>query len=213
MTQSGAISVARTAAREPEETARRVFDGILGRTGLTSIDDFDGICATGYGRAAVSFVSHNMSEIACHARGARWLEPATRTVIDVGGQDVKVISISEGGKVLDFAMNDKCAAGTGKFFEVMARTLHCTVPELAQLALRSTSPTMISSQCSVFADSEVISNMNRGVAREDIAGGIHESIARRLFGMLQRVGAKPEVVLTGGCAKNDALRMALERRD
>ena len=199
------------AGYQPEETARRVFALAMGRIGVTSLEAFDAICATGYGRTAVSFIGHNMSEITCHARGARWLDPRIRTVIDIGGQDVKAIAISPTGKVADFGMNDKCSAGTGKFFEVMARTLDCSVPELAQVALRSTAPTMISSQCSVFAESEVISKINQGVSREDLAGGIHVSIAKRLFVMLQRVGIQREVVLTGGCAKNEALRMALQR--
>jgi (R)-2-hydroxyacyl-CoA dehydratese activating ATPase len=203
--------VVEPAGFKPEETADRVFAIVMERNGIASIDAFSGVVATGYGRANVSFIRENVSEISCHARGARWINPAARTVIDVGGQDVKAISIGTNGKVIEFAMNDKCSAGTGKFFEVMANTLRCSVPELAALALESSAPLQISSQCSVFAESEVISRVNEGASREDVAAGIHDSIARRLFVMLQRVGIYPDVVLTGGCAKNEGLRRALER--
>lgn len=195
---------------QPEETAHRALDDVLGRAGLCGIQDCAAICCTGYGRANVSFISHNVSEITCHARGALWLHPQARTVIDVGGQDVKAISMAASGKVMDFAMNDKCAAGTGKFFEAMARTLHCAVEEIGQMALDATKTLTISSQCSVFAESEVITYMNQGEDRNDIAAGIHDSIARRLVAMTQRVGLYPGVVLTGGCAKNPGLRASLE---
>lgn len=199
------------AGYQPEETARRVLAEVLDRAGLDSIQKFSAICCTGYGRANISFIKHNVSEITCHARGALWLNPSTRTVIDVGGQDVKAISMTENGKVMDFAMNDKCAAGTGRFFEAMARTLHCTIEELGEMALTAEEAVNITSTCSVFAESEVITHMNQGVNRNNIAAGIHNSIARRLVAMTQRVGLYPDVVLTGGCAKNPALRVALER--
>ncbi len=194
----------------PEDTAGAAFDDVLHRCSLDSLDDLTATCCTGYGRASVSYISDNVSEITCHARGARWAHPGARTIIDIGGQDVKAVVLSGTGKVLDFAMNDKCAAGTGKFFEVMANTLCCSLPELGELARRAGACAHMTSQCSVFAESEVIAYMNQGTAREDIAAGIHESIARRLFSMAERVGYREDVVLTGGCAKNEALRVALE---
>lgn len=197
------------AGLSPEETAALAIGRACEQAGITR-DELDGSCATGYGREHVTSVDKNVSEISCHAMGAHFLHPPCRTIIDVGGQDVKAISVSGKGKVVDFTMNDKCAAGTGKFFEAMARTLRTTVEELGAMALRSTDPTPISSTCSVFAESEVITAINKGIDRHDISGGIHESIARRLVGMVNRVGLAEEVVLTGGCAKNPGLRSSLE---
>lgn len=193
----------------PSETAILVAQRACADAGI-ALDDVAAMCCTGYGRENVDFIEHNVSEISCHARGAHFLLPDVRTIIDVGGQDVKTIALSGKGRVLDFAMNDKCAAGTGKFFEAMARTLRVDVEELGQMSLRGTNPTPISSTCSVFAESEVISSINKGLPREDISAGIHESIARRLTAMVNRVGLAQKVVLTGGCAKNPGLRKALE---
>lgn len=194
----------------PEETSKLAIDRACEQAGI-SREDVASFCCTGYGREHVEAIPHNVSEISCHARGASFLLESARTIIDVGGQDVKVIALGKSGKVLDFAMNDKCAAGTGKFFEAMARTLRCTVEELGEMSLQSTAPVPISSTCSVFAESEVISHINKGVERCEIAGGIHESIARRLTAMVNRVGLMQDVVLTGGCAKNRGLRSSVEK--
>lgn len=193
----------------PVETAEAAVSRALERGGLTRAD-LAGTCATGYGRENVTWADKNMSEISCHARGAHSLHEGCRTIIDVGGQDVKAISVTGSGKVADFTMNDKCAAGTGRFFEAMARTLRVSVEELGELALQGSDPVPISSTCSVFAESEVVTAINKGLDRADIAAGIHESIARRLVGMVNRVGLAEDVLLTGGCAKNPALRQALE---
>lgn len=168
--------------------------------------------ATGYGRSNVEGMADEVSEISCHAKGACFLHPQTRTIIDIGGQDCKVISVDEGGRVLEFQMNDKCSAGTGRFFEVMARVLDVSLEEMAEEALKSSNPRQISKQCSVFAESEVISLVNSNVLLPDIAAGIHESIARRIHGMAFKVGIEEDVTLTGGCAQNPALRKALEKR-
>ena len=173
----------------PNETAALSIDVACERAGITR-EESSGICSTGYGRENVDSIEDNVSEITCHAKGAHFLQPTVRTIIDVGGQDVKAIALGRNGRVVDFAMNDKCAAGTGKFFEAMARTLRCSVQELGDMAMRSTNPVAISSTCSVFAESEVISYINKGMDRNEIAGGIHESIARRLFAMVNRVGHK-----------------------
>lgn len=200
------------ATTNPEKTGLLALGEALDKAGLQSREELDYIVGTGYGRLNVSFINENMSEITCHARGTHWLHPKARTVIDVGGQDCKVISLDAGGKVMEFAMNDKCAAGTGKFFEAMARTLDCTLDEFAELSLRSESPTNITKQCSVFAESEVVSLLNNGGDTADIAAGLTDSIARRLLAMVHKVGFISEAVLTGGCANNQGLVRALERR-
>lgn len=167
--------------------------------------------ATGYGRLNVVGVDEDISEISCHARGAVHVNPAVQTIVDIGGQDCKVISVNKKGRVVDFQMNDKCSAGTGRFFEVMTRVLDCSFEELASEALKSTNPRQISKQCSVFAESEVISLVNNNVPLCDISAGIHDSIARRILGMIFKIGLEPEVGLTGGCAQNPALVAALEK--
>jgi len=194
----------------PEETARMAMDEALEKAGISSIDDLDYIVGTGYGRLKVPFANENISEITCHARGALWLCPAVRTVVDIGGQDCKVTSVSDKGKVLEFVMNDRCAAGTGRFFEAMARVLDCGLEGLSRLSLNGNSPATISSQCSVFAESEVVTLINEGVELPDIAAGLHESVASRLNSMVGKVGLVEEVALTGGCAKNVGLVKALE---
>ena len=195
---------------KPEVTARTVMDQAVEQAGLSSIEDLAYIVGTGYGRLKVPFANENISEITCHARGAQWLLPSVRTVVDIGGQDCKVMSLGENGKVLEFVMNDRCAAGTGRFFEAMARVLDCGLEGLSELSLRGKDPATISSQCSVFAESEVVTLVNEGMDLEDIVAGLHASIASRLNSMVRKVGLVEDVVLTGGCAKNDGLGKALE---
>ncbi len=195
---------------KPEVTARTVMDNAVEKAGLSSIEDLDYIIGTGYGRLKVPFARENISEITCHARGAQWLSPTVRTVIDIGGQDCKVMSLNESGKVLEFVMNDRCAAGTGRFFEAMARVLDCGLGGLSELSLKGQNPATISSQCSVFAESEVVTLVNEGMDLEDIVAGLHVSIASRLNSMVRKVGLVEDVALTGGCALNDGLAKALE---
>ncbi|GAG34531.1 unnamed protein product, partial [marine sediment metagenome] len=190
---------------KPEVTARTVMDEALKKAGLLSLEDLGYIVGTGYGRLKVPFASENVSEITCHARGAYWLCPTVRTVVDIGGQDCKVMSIDDKGKVIEFVMNDRCAAGTGRFFEAMARVLDCGLEGLSLLSLQSNNPATITSQCSVFAESEVVTLVNEGVELADIAAGLHNSIAGRLNSMVRKVGLVEDVALTGGCAKNDGL--------
>jgi predicted CoA-substrate-specific enzyme activase len=196
----------------PERTAQMAMDEALSKAGLTSLEELDYVVGTGYGRVRVPFANENISEITCHARGAFWLSPTIRTVIDIGGQDCKVMSIGEGGKVLDFVMNDKCAAGTGRFLEAMARALGAELQELAALSLQSKNPATITAQCSVFAESEVISLLNAGAEVIDVAAGIHMSIAGRVNSLVRRVGVIEDVTVTGGCAKNKGLVASLEHR-
>jgi len=197
---------------KPEHTARQAMDEALKMAGLTSIDDLQYIVGTGYGRLKVAFAHDNVSEITCHARGAHWLNPAVRTVVDIGGQDCKVMSLDKNGKVLEFAMNDRCAAGTGRFFEAMARVLTCGLDGISALANQGPNPAAITSQCSVFAESEVITLINEGVEVPNIVAGINNSVANRLFSMVRRVGLTKELVLTGGCSKNEGLAKALEAK-
>jgi predicted CoA-substrate-specific enzyme activase len=197
---------------KPERTATTVMDAALQVAGLSSLQDLDYIVGTGYGRLKVPFADENISEITCHARGAHWMNPAVRTVVDIGGQDCKVISLDPKGKVLEFAMNDRCAAGTGRFFEAMARVLNCGLDGISSLENQGTNPATISNQCSVFAESEVITLINEGIDVTNIIAGINASVANRLFAMVRRVGLTQELVLTGGCSKNDGLAKALEKR-
>jgi len=173
------------------------------------VGDIDAIAGTGYGRHALDFVQWRVTEISCHARGVYYWLPQVRTVIDIGGQDCKAIVLDEEGRALDFEMNDRCAAGTGRFLEIMAQTLGTDLPGLATLALSSSSPAPLSSICTVFAESEVIGLLAQGRARADIAAGLCRAIAQRVAGLTQRLGVKPDIALTGGVALNEAVRQAL----
>lgn len=195
----------------PQATADAAMAEARGMARLADDEKPAYIVSTGYGRRNVEGVDEDLSEISCHAKGAFHQNPAVQTIIDIGGQDCKVISLNKKGHVVGFQMNDKCSAGTGRFFEVMTRVLDCTFEELAVAALKSKDPRQISKQCSVFAESEVISLINNNVPLCDISAGIHEAIARRILGMVFQVGNTPEVCLTGGCAKNPALIAALEK--
>jgi predicted CoA-substrate-specific enzyme activase len=195
---------------KPELTARTVMEETVSQAGLSSLEGLNYIVGTGYGRLKVPFANENISEITCHARGAHWMSSAVRTVVDIGGQDCKVMALDAKGKVLQFVMNDRCAAGTGRFFEAMARVLHCGLEGLSSLCLQGKNPATISSQCSVFAESEVVTLVNEGVDLEDIVAGLHISVARRLNSMVRRVGLTEDIALTGGCAKNEGLAKMLE---
>lgn len=194
----------------PQATADHAMELALQAAKLPSNVKISYLVSTGYGRTNITGMNEDISEISCHARGVHHFNHTVRTVIDIGGQDCKVISLSKSGRVVDFQMNDKCSAGTGRFFEVMTRVLDCSFDELALAALKSEHPCQISKQCSVFAESEVISLVNNNIPFEDISAGIHDSIARRINGMAMKVGLEPELVLTGGCAQNVALIKSLE---
>ncbi len=170
------------------------------------------IISTGYGRERVEFGDERITEITAHGRGAFSLFPGTRTIIDIGGQDSKVIRIDERGRVINFQMNDKCAAGTGRFLEVMARALEVDVTEMGDLSLNSQNSLRVSSVCTVFAESEVVGLIARGEKRDDILRAIHAAVADRTQGLAGRVGLEPEVTLSGGVAKNKGVVRALEDR-
>ncbi|SMC23984.1 benzoyl-CoA reductase, bcr type, subunit D [Desulfacinum hydrothermale DSM 13146] len=168
--------------------------------------------ATGYGRKAGDFADEQVTEITCHARGMWHLFPDVRTIIDIGGQDTKAIAVNDRGEVLNFLMNDKCAAGTGRFLELMARALEMDIEELSVLGARASRSVPISSVCSVFAESEVVSHIAEGHAVGAICRGICESVAERTAALLKKVGHRPVVAMTGGVAKNAGVVKALERR-
>ncbi|MEA5136549.1 MAG: (R)-2-hydroxyglutaryl-CoA dehydratase activase HgdC [Candidatus Fimivivens sp.] len=186
----------------------RVVKEIVETTGI-KIEDMNYILATGYGRNSITFANQQMSELSCHAKGAHFLFPEVRTVIDIGGQDVKVMQI-ENGAMINFQMNDKCAAGTGRFLDVMARVLEVKVSDLAMLGSHSTKRVAISSTCTVFAESEVISQLAQNTDKCDIINGIHHSVASRVVGLAHRVGVREMVVMTGGVAQNAGVVKALE---
>lgn len=193
---------------DPAQAGQWALDEALALAGLNQSALF-ATTATGYGRIALTFVTHRITEISCHARGVHHLLPAVRTVVDVGGQDSKVTRLDEGGRALDFEMNDRCAAGTGRFLEVMAGALGVDLAGLTELALASVSPAALSSTCTVFAESEVVGLLAQGGAREDVAAGLCQAVARRVAAMTQRLGLEPEIAFTGGVALNEGVRTAL----
>ena len=175
-------------------------------------EQMDFVLATGYGRNSLDGLANlQMSELSCHAKGATYLFPDVHTVVDIGGQDVKVIEI-ENGMMKNFVMNDKCAAGTGRFLDVMARVLEVRVEDLGDLGDKSTKEIGISSTCTVFAESEVISQLAVGTDKCDIIAGIHRSVAGRVSGLCNRVGVRDRVVMTGGVAQNHGIVKALENQ-
>ncbi len=183
----------------------------LKRADLT-LEDISYIIATGCGREISPYANDRVTEITCLARGAFSLYPSCRTLIDIGGQDTKVIRINERGIVSEFDMNDKCAAGTGRFLEVMANALGVGLEEMGQRSLEFSEDLQISSVCTVFAESEVISLQSQGKAVNDILRGIHKSIADRTIGLLERIGVEEDVVMTGGVAKNVGVVRAIEEK-
>ncbi len=189
--------------------ALRVLDQALAQAELAR-EQIAGLIGTGYGRVQVAGADRTVTEITCHARGAHYLCPDVRTVIDIGGQDSKGIAVGANGRVLDFVMNDKCAAGTGRFLEVMAHALEVDLVDFGRLALSAPRRARISSTCTVFAESEVVTHLGAGVPRDEIAAGIHESIAARIATMVGRIQVRDVVVLTGGVAHNAGVVRMLE---
>lgn len=193
------------------KAAERSLSAALEKAGLNQ-EEVTAIVTTGYGRASFPGARKMITEITCHARGAFFVHPQTRTVIDIGGQDSKVIRLDNQGRNVDFQMNDKCAAGTGRFLEVMAHALEVKVEDLGRLSLGAPRTIKISSMCTVFAESEVVSLIAEDQPKEVIIRGLHDSIADRILGMVNRVGIEEEVTLTGGVAKNEGVVRALEDR-
>jgi predicted CoA-substrate-specific enzyme activase len=194
----------------PVTSATIVMEAVLGRQGLTHADV--AFCvSTGYGRERIPFAGHHVSEISCHGRGGHWLNPSVRTLIDIGGQDCKVIRVDEQGDLSDFVMNDKCAAGTGRFLEGIAKTLGIPISELGPLSLRGKTPVPLSSICTVFAQFDVMCFLAEGWAHEDIGLGVSETLAARVMKLVKSVGVEANLCMTGGVAKNEAVRQAIEK--
>ena len=190
---------------KPRKTGEVVLEQVLQSAG----GSVDKIIATGYGR--VTFPADEIvSEITAHAKGSYHLFPEARTVIDIGGQDSKISRIDAYGRVLDFAMNDRCAAGTGRFIENTATALEVSLEEFSLKALASRSPANINSMCTVFAESEVISQIAQGTSIEDVSAGVYASVARRIKAMVDRVGVEDQVIFTGGTARSISMKNALE---
>lgn len=205
-----AYSVVRTGAKSGE-SAQRVLQEVLDRAGLKR-EDIERIVSTGYGRVSIDFADENVTEISCHGKGAHYFNPRIRTILDIGGQDSKGIRLNEEGEVVDFVMNDKCAAGTGRFLEMIARSLEIDVDELGPIALKSTEDIEITSMCSVFAESEVISLIANNKEKADIANGICRAIAGKAYSLMKRVGMEEDYMMTGGVAKNPGVVRALEEK-
>jgi predicted CoA-substrate-specific enzyme activase len=202
LTDTGANVV--LAAEHAFDTARQ--DGDLRE------EEIEYVVGTGYGRYKVTFGNTQVTEISCHGRGAVHMFPGTRTVVDMGGQDTKAISVSAAGEIVDFCMNDKCAAGTGRFLGAASSALDIPLDQLGATALRGERPVKISTTCTVFAESEVLSWLGKGKKIEDILLGVHQSIASRSAGLLRRVGINDQVTFTGGVARNVAMIDTLNER-
>lgn len=188
----------------------KALEMVLRETGITK-DELSAIVATGYGRTTFSEAQGQMSELSCHARGVHHVFPFVKTIIDIGGQDAKVINLSDEGKMSNFVMNDKCAAGTGRFLDVMANIFQLTIDQLETEALKAEKAVKISNTCTVFAESEVISQLASGENISNVIAGICESVAGRVAALVRRTSFKEDVCMSGGVAKNGAVRKAMEK--
>lgn len=193
----------------PVASATLVLESVLEQASLKH-SDINYCVSTGYGRERIPFAQHNISEISCHGKGANWVYPSVRTIIDVGGQDCKVIRVDTGGDLKDFVMNDKCAAGTGRFLEGMAKTLGVDISELGPLSLKGKKAVPFSSICTVFSQFDVMCYLSEGKTHEDIGLGMSKALAVRINKLVSKVGVEDDVCITGGVAKNKAVVKALE---
>jgi predicted CoA-substrate-specific enzyme activase len=196
---------------EHRHLALAVMDQTIEKTNL-SFDQLDFIVATGYGRINVPFADKQITEITCHARGIRALFPTARIIIDIGGQDSKGIKLDAEGKVMNFIMNDKCAAGTGRFLEVIAETLGIKLTEIGELSLKAKGYVRISNTCTVFAEHEVTTRLTEGATIPEILAGLHEAFAGRVVNMVRSLGIEKDMVVTGGGAMNIGLIKAIEEK-
>lgn len=194
----------------PRENALEAYENLLQTAGVVS-DDIERTVATGYGRNYFEQADRSATEILCHAKGVAYLFPSARTIIDIGGQDSKMIEVGTGGKVLNFVMNDRCAAGTGKFIEIVANTLNIPLEQTGKVVQGVNEICEISSMCAVFAESEIIGLLHKGVAREVILRGVFRSVARRTLGMAGKVGLRNDIIFTGGVAKNQGVLQSLKQ--
>jgi (R)-2-hydroxyacyl-CoA dehydratese activating ATPase len=192
-----------------KRAGQRTLDNLIETAGIAR-EDVGFVVGTGYGRYKIEAGDAQVTEISCHARGAHMLFPGTRTVIDMGGQDTKAIKISPDGGVVDFCMNDKCAAGTGRFLAGAAEVLGLTLDEIGEISLKGTKPIRLTSVCTVFVESDILSHLAQKKKVEDILAGVHQAIASRTIGLVRRTGVEQEVTFTGGVARNIGMVRALE---
>lgn len=196
---------------ESAKAAELVLHEILNLANL-SLPDIGYIIATGYGRVIVPYAKETITELTCHARGANWLFPSVKTILDMGGQDCKAIRCDEKGQLLNFMMNDKCAAGTGRFLELMARVMGLSLGDLGEMALDAKTEVRINSTCAVFAKTEVTTLIREGRDRRDVLAGLHNAIADRVYNLLRGVGIEPDLAITGGIGKNPGIVDKIEKR-
>lgn len=189
----------------------RILDELLSQSNVPR-DEIKFVVGTGYGRYKIEAGDTQVTEISCHARGGHMLFPGTRTVIDMGGQDTKAIKVGPDGDVVDFCMNDKCAAGTGRFLVGAADVLGLTLDEIGEISLKGTKPVRLTSVCTVFVESDILSHLAQKKKIEDILAGVHDAIATRTIGLVRRVGMEPEITFTGGVARNIGMVRALETK-
>lgn len=194
----------------PQLSAEAVMDEALSKASM-SMDDVTWCVGTGYGRKKIAFVNTDVSEIACHGKGARWLFPNVQTIIDIGGQDCKALRLDEKGNVVKFVANDKCASGTGRFLEVMARLLNVPIEEMGKLSQKSSAPVTLASTCTVWAQADVIKFINSGHSVEDIGAGVNSAMAKRAAILVNSVGVGQTVCMTGGVAKNEGVVQDLSK--
>lgn len=194
---------------DADTAARHVYEDLLGELGRT-MEDIETALATGWGAGAVSFTDGKSSEQICAARGARWLFPAARTVVDIGAEGCRVMKLGADGTTEDFATNSKCASGTGAFIELGAVYLQVPIDQMGPLSLAADGVAEVSTTCAVFAESNIISNIHRGDSKQSIAAGVHRAVAIRVMELIGRMGVVPEVVLVGGTAMNAGLVKAIE---
>lgn len=203
-------SVIMKSKAKPWESADEVMRQALEKAGM-AMGDLGYCVGTGYGRDKMTFINEAVSEIACHGKGAQWLIPTARTVIDIGGQDCKAVKLDEKGTMVKFITNDKCASGTGRFLEVMAKVLGVELADLGALSAKSKNPVALASACTVWAQADVIQHLNDKVPLEDIAAGVNAAMASRMSVLANNIGIERDVCMTGGVAKNEGVVASLEK--
>lgn len=197
---------------DSKETSETIIKKVLNEANL-ELGDIDFSVSTGYGRINVPFADKQITEISCHAKGANWLLPSTRTILDMGGQDCKAIRCNQEGRVVNFVMNDKCAAGAGRSMEIMGKILDVPLEKIGELAIHiNNNPVSISSKCTVFAKSEVISLIRNNIEKNRILAGLCDALAERVYSLLKRVGIEEDFVISGGIAKNKGVIKSLEKK-
>ncbi|MFC2040447.1 acyl-CoA dehydratase activase [Chloroflexota bacterium] len=196
---------------EHRRLANKVMEQALAQASL-ALTQLEYIVATGYGRINVPFADRQLTELSCHARGLSAFFPTARTGLDIGGQDAKGLRLDDKGRLVNFVMNDRCAAGTGRYLEVVAETLGLKLDDMGPVSLSAKNKATISSTCTIFAQTEMIARLSEGVPIEEIVAGLHEAIASRTVNMLRRVGIKPDVVFTGGVARNTGVVAAVQEK-